>query len=242
MIPKRIELVAASNLTSSYKKKYKREKWSIDVFKGGRFIAPDMFVALKKLDKLVRLNKGNLYIIDLFRSWDTQAKARKKFETGVKKAFVAKPGGSFHNAGRAVDISVKELEFEGIDKDDWVSVFWELAKPLGFRPIVSTPDLGVSEVWHYDFPGNDWQDAYDMLQYGEIAKCCVLDVGEWNPDEVEEKTRKMFIQAQLIRLQFYEVGKVDGIFGPKTKKVLDFCGVGDYDTKVQAEMLSHREP
>jgi hypothetical protein len=241
MVPQRIELVKASGLTSSYKKKRKKEYWTVDVFKEGRLITEDMFTALQKLDQLVRMNKGQLLITDLFRSWETQAEARKKFEQGKKKAFVAKPGGSFHNAGRAVDISVKQLEFEGIEKDEWVSFFWELAKPLGFHPIVSTPDLGVSEIWHYDFPGNDWKDAYDVLQYGEAAKCCILDVGKWNPNESEEKVRKMFIQAQLIRLGFYEIGKVDGFIGPKTKKVLDFCGVGDFDTAVAAEVLAHRD-
>lgn len=243
MVPKRIELVPASGLPSSYKKKYKpKERWDISVFKEGANISPDMFEALKKLEELVRLNKGTLYVTDLFRSWATQAEARKKFETGKKRAFVAKPGGSFHNAGRAIDIAIKELNFEGCDRDDWLALLWSLAKPLGFKPIIRMPEMDASEAWHFDFPGKDWSAAYKTMHYSEVAKCCILDVGEWNPDESDEKIRKMFIQSQLIRLGFYEIGKVDGVFGPKTNKVLEFCGVKDFDTQTMASVLSKRDP
>jgi len=245
MIPKRIELFESKDLLSIYPVKSKN-KLDISCFnnKGqmGNFIVPELFDALLKLDKLVRLNKGTMYIIDLYRSWECQAEAREKFENKTKRAFVSKPGESFHNAGRAADISMKDLNFEEINKDKWVSMFWDLAKPLGFYPIITIPDLGASEVWHYDFPGNSWQDAYNVLQYSEVAKCCTLDIGGWDLNENEEKVRKMFIQSQLIRLGFYEIGKVDGIIGPKTQKVLDFCNVGEFDTKVIADMLSHRDP
>lgn len=240
MIPKRIETVHALGLNSIYKGGRPKKRLLTDVFGDSNKIAPDMNEALKKLNELVRLNGGNLYVIDLYRSWDMQAEARRKFDSGKKKAFVAKPGESFHNAARAVDISVKELGFDGVDKEEWVQLFWALAKPLGFCPIVSTPDLGVSEVWHFDYPGDDWSEAYDLLRYGEAAKCCALDVGAWNPNETEEKVRKMFIQSQCIRLGFYDVGTVDGVFGPKTKKVLDYLGVVDLDTVIMSDVLSRR--
>ena len=125
---KRIELVEAVGLKSSYKKKYKpKERLDISCFnnKGqkGNFICEDMYEALKELDKLVTADGGNLYIIDLFRSWDVQLENRNKYLSGKKRAFVAPPGGSFHNAGRAVDISVKELGYSGSDKDDWLQKF-----------------------------------------------------------------------------------------------------------------------
>jgi len=243
--PKRIELAEANGISSIYKRKFRpKERLDISQFNNsgqrGNFICPDMFEALKKLDSVVRMNGGHFYIIDLFRSWAVQAKARQEYKTGKKRAFVAKPGGSFHNGGRAVDISVKELNFIGMDKDEWLKYFWDLAIPLGFQPIIKIPDLGVSECWHYDYPGTDWQHAYDKVHYTEIAKCATLDVGEWDPSEKKEKVRKMFIQAQLIRLGYYEIGRVDGILGSKTNKVLEFLGVKSMPTTVQAATLLGR--
>jgi hypothetical protein len=241
-IPRRIETVLASGLTSSYKKKYKpKERWPTDVFKKGAYVAPDMFDALVKLDHLVKFNKGNLYITDLYRSWEDQEQARKAFETGKKKAFVAKPGSSFHNAGRAVDISIKELNFEGMDRDLWLSNLWNIAQPLGFRPIIKLPDMDASEAWHFDYPGEEWIDVYDKLSYPEAAKCAILDIGGWNPKTGKIKLKKMFCQAQLIRLGYYEIGKVDGVFGPKTNKVLEYEGVFDLDLTTMAKVLSKRD-
>ena len=239
MVVSRIKLVPSSGIASSYKKKRKpKERWDISVFKDGANITPDMFSALQELQKQVNLKGGSFFIIDLYRSWEAQQEARKKFETGKKKAFVAKPGGSFHNAGRAVDISVKELNFPGIPKDEWLATLWQLAKPLGFRPIITIPDLNASEAWHFDFPGVDWAPAYDSVNYTEVAKCCILDVGKWNPDESRTKVKRMFVQAQLIRLGHYEIGKVDGVFGSKTNKVLDTLGVSQFPLDTIATQLA----
>ncbi len=223
---KRIELKGTSGLQSIYKKKGKALDVSNFNNQGqrGNFVTPDMAEGLRKLEEAVRLEGGQFLVIDLFRDWKTQADNRKSYVTGKKKAFVAKPGGSFHNAGRAVDIQVKELDFPGLDKDDWLQKFWDLATPLGFRPIIRIPELGVSECWHFDFPGDDWSRAYDALPYSEVAKCATLDVGEWDPTENKPMVQRMFVQAQLIRLHQYQIGKVDGIFGPKTNIVLNVMG------------------
>ncbi len=241
--PKRIDLIPASGISSSYKKRYK-PKQRLDISKfntggqRGNMICPDMFEALKELSSVVHNHKGQFYIIDLFRSWDTQATARKAYETGRKRAYVAKPGGSFHTSGRAVDISVKELNFEGISKDDWLQFFWDLAIPLGFRPIIKIPDLRAMEAWHFDFLGKAWSTAYDKLTYPEIAKCAILDVGEWNPVEKEDKIQKMFVQSQLIRLGHHGIGKVDGIFGIKTNNALALVGLGGLDAVSQGNTLA----
>lgn len=223
---KRIHLTGISGLNSIYKKKSKY----LDVYnfnnKGqrGNFVTPDMAEGLRKLEESVRLEGGTFLVIDLFRDWETQAENRKSYETGKKAAFVAKPGGSFHNAGRAIDIQVKELNFSDINKDQWLKKFWDLAIPLGFRPIIRIPELGVSECWHFDFPGDDWKTAYDALSYSEVAKCATLDVGEWDSTENKSKIQRMFVQSQLIRLGHYQIGKVDGIFGTKTNTVLNVLG------------------
>jgi len=229
---KRTELRGTIGISSSYKKKYKpKQRLDISCFNNvgqrGNFTTPDMEDALLELDGLVQDEGGNFYIIDLFRSWAVQAENRAKYVSGKKRAFVAKPGGSFHSAGRAVDVSVKELEFPGVDKDDWLQKFWDLCKPLGFRPIIKIPDLGTSECWHFDFPGRDWNSAYDTLNYSEVAKCATLDVGEWDPAEDQSKVKNMFIQAQLIRLGEWDIGKVDGVIGSKTKAALATYGDPD---------------
>jgi hypothetical protein len=238
----RVQLIEASGIKSSYSKKNKpKEKLDISCFNSagqrGNFVCSDMFEALKQLDKLVSINKGQLLITDLFRSWDVQAKNREDYESGKKKAFVAKPGGSFHNAGRAVDISVNELNFEGKEKGEWLKFFWGLAKPLGFYPIITLPDLGISECWHYDYPGKTWEKQYLKLDYAEVAKCATLDIGEWDPKVSPDKTKIMFLQSQLIRLQHYGIGKVDGILGPKTLKILkEITTSNDLDFQI-AELL-----
>ena len=232
MPPNRIELVKASGLVSSYKKKYKpKERWDVEVFKDGAYIAPDMFSALTLLDAKVCDFGGTLYITDLYRSWDVQKKARDDFLSRKKKHFVAPPGGSFHNAGRAVDISIKELNFEGEDREEWLQILWDIAVPLGFSPIITIPDIDASEAWHLDFPGDDWRIAYDCLSYVEVAKCAILDIGAWNPRENKDTLESMYIQAQLIRLGKYEICKVDGIVGPKTNKVINDLGLFNCDKK-----------
>lgn len=223
-MPKRIELEPATGIASSYKKKWKNEYFDISCFNNvgqrGNFITPDFFHALKQLDEMVTLTRGKLHIIDLYRSWEVQAENREKYLSGKKRAYVAKPGGSFHNAGRAVDIKLELLQFEGVDRDDWLEVLWDIAEPIGFKPIIRNPDMDASEAWHFDFPGKEWEKAYKELNYSEVAKCCVLDVDAWDPNESNEKVQKMFVQSQLIRLGHWEIGKVDGIIGAKTNQAL----------------------
>jgi len=233
---RRITLIKAFGIKSSYDKKNSTEKWDIEVFKDGSFISPDMFEALKILNIKIKSQKGNLYITDLFRSWETQKKARENY-LSKKGSYVAEPGASFHNAGRAVDISVDELNFEKCKKEDWLKKFWDIALPIGFHPIIEKPDIKVSEAWHFDFPGTDWEKPYKKLSYSEVAKCAILDIGKWDDNVSSKETKKkMFIQSQLIRLGHYEIGKVDGIIGNKTRKVLsEYVSEGkDLDDIIEA--------
>jgi hypothetical protein len=234
----RNKLFKVFNIESSYfytKGIKKNKRIDVSKFKEGAYVTKDMRNALYKLKKIVEENKGNLYITELYRSWETQDKARKDYELGIKKHYVAKPGGSFHNAGRAVDFDTQNLNFEGIKKEHWLQKFWDLAKPLGFKPIIKIPSLNISENWHFDRLG-EWSLAYKKLPYSEIAKCCILDIGKWK-DHNKIKIRNMFIQAQLIRLEFFEIGKVDGIIGPKTEKILKILGLNDFHEDIIAEKL-----
>jgi len=237
----RTTLIPATGFTSSYKKRFKpKERWGVEVFKDSALIAPDFLEGLKLLDQGVRDQNGSFFITELTRTWKRQAAARRLFELKIKKAFVAKPGGSFHNGGRAVDISVQELGFEGIPKEEWLQLLWDIAKPLGFKPIIRIPDIKASEAWHFDFPGRDWELAYSKLTYPEIAKCVILDAGLWNSSVDEKKRERMYIQAQCIRLGHFEIGKVDGIIGRKTETVLDKLAIRGYDQKTVAEILTQR--
>jgi len=238
MIPKRVVLISASGLKTIYKKRGKR--LTVESFNQCAYIHPGMFEALEKLNKIVELTKGHMHIIDLLRTWEMQSLARDNYEAGKKTAYVAKPGSSFHQSGMAVDIAVSDLGFKDSKKEDWLEIFWVLAKPLGFKPIISIPDITANESWHFDWIPEEWEEVYNRLSYKEAAKATILDVGCWNPDEDPEKLRKMFIQSQLIRLGYFETGKIDGIFGPKTHNVLEYLGLKDFDTLTLSQILSKR--
>ena len=247
MIPSRVQLVQATGLLSSYKKKSNPAlRWDVSVFKEGSYVCTDMLEALIQLDAAVTAQKGTLYITDLTRTWELQQKRRDDYVSKVKPAYAAVPGGSYHQAGRAVDFSTSELNFQGIPKDQWLKKFWDIARPLGFFPIIKIPDLNKSECWHFDFPGKAWEKAYDYMDdfssdaidYTLIAKCCILDVGKWDPKENPDKVVKMFIQAQLIRLGKYEIGTVDGLIGAKSWKAIQSLGITATDLNQVSQLLA----
>lgn len=247
--PKRISLVPASGVTSYYKKKSNpSERWDISVFKEGALVPPDMLFALIELNDAVTEQQGKLYITDLTRTWALQQKRREDYLNKTKPAYAAPPGGSWHQAGRAIDISTQELGFVGVPKENWLKKFWSIATPLGFYPIIKTPDLSKSECWHFDFPGKDWENAYDYadnfsndsVDNGLVAKCAILDIGAWDPNENPYKVTRMFIQAQLIRLGRYEIGSIDGVLGTKTQKALADLGLGGLGLEEIASELSKK--
>lgn len=249
----RTQLVPVTGLVSSYKKKSNpSERLPIEALGNSAKSVPEMAKALQVLNQIITEQNGTLYITDLFRPWDVQDKLRTEYELSkadpnIKdKAYAAVPGGSFHQAGRAVDFSVSELNFKDVDKDKWLKKFWDIAKPLGFNPIIKIPDLGISECWHFDYPGSDFTKAYnymddfssDAIDYTLVAKCGIIDAGCWNPKENAIKIRNMFIQSQLIRLGRFEIGSVDGILGKKSIKALTDLGINQPDlTKVVQSLI-----
>src|SRR5258707_1193794 len=81
---------------------------------------PDFSIALDQLkSKLPALRWS-----DLFRDYAMQKQAHEDFVTGKKKAFSPPAGGSFHEAGRAMDIDLAT-----IGKN--LAGFWNVVKPLG---------------------------------------------------------------------------------------------------------------
>ena len=246
---KRIDLVAATGVLSAYKKKSNPlERWDISALKEGAQCSPDMFDAVIQVNQAVKEQNGTLYITDMFRTWVDQESARNDYLSGKKKAFVAPPGGSFHQAARAIDFSTSELNFRDVPKDKWLKKFWDIVKPIGFHPIIRMPVLGMSECWHFDYPGKAWAKAYDYMDdsssdhvdYSYVAKCAILDIGAWDPKENPIKIRNMFIQAQLVRLGHYQIGSIDGIIGKKSQLVLQSLGLDATDLDKVAEELKKK--
>ena len=209
---------------------------------GGK-LTPDAAEALAALSLAVEADRGDLRITDALRSAAAQAKARERYERWLndgkprgddydssihKNAFVARPGRSFHNAGRAIDIHVGALNFGGLPKDSWLDRFWEIATPLGWRPVIREPDEGAREAWHFDFMG-PWLRVCDRLGYEQAAMGATLDVLPLEEStHLFPRAQERLLQAQLHRAG-YDVGDIDGYLGIKTEKGLTAAGLRLYD-------------
>ena len=202
---------------------------------------PDTAKALYCLHLGVLQAGGDLRITDLNRSSAIQLTARRKYENWLdadeprpgtpgwnadtmKNAFVALPGRSFHNGGRAIDIYVDVLSFPSTPADQQLDVFWSVAQPLGWRPIIGKPTEGAKESWHFDFMG-EWLPVYKRRGYAEAAMCAALDIGAW---DAIARPEWRFVQAQLHRAG-YACGEVDGWPGAtndsKTRRALRAAGL-----------------
>jgi len=184
-----------------------------------------------------------LRITDAFRSPDVQGRARAGYEawlaagkpsphgsdwrSGMKTAYVAPPGGSNHGWGGAIDFDVAALAAPGVDRgsDGALELLWELARPLGFSPIISEPHADASEAWHLDHMGplRAVRGLYNAAArehsryrggYGHTARVgCAL------AGSLPSQTPQMFIQARLM-IAGHWCGLVDGAIGPMTKAAL----------------------
>ena len=217
MINSRISLIPISGFKTCYKHKDSENRYNIEELgHKANYVTPDMYEALKKLEQGIISEGGEFFITDLFRDWQIQEKGNLDYITGKRKAFMAPPGNSFHQSGRAVDIDVQSLNFKDAKKSEYIKILWEIAIPIGFMPIIKKPKINLSECWHFQFCGRDWEKAYEKIGDAETAKCTILDSGCWDIHEDSVKIQKMFLQSQLIRLGRYEIGKIDGIIGYKT--------------------------
>ena len=162
--------------------------------------------------------------------------------TGRKKAFSPPPGGSFHEAGRAMDIDLATIGMS-------LAAFWEVLKPLGLVPIVNTPNAKLSEAWHFDFRGSH-QLVYDYASSGKVAatyspyaqaaRSAILALGQ-HVDSVPDQDVAL-IQASLIRLG-RDPGPIDGVAGFRTKAAAKAAGatMDNADTKL-ADQIQAQYP
>jgi hypothetical protein len=189
---------------------------------------PDMQRAIYAIKNGLEAVSGNLYLSDLFRSYDMQQQAYLDYKTGKKQAYSPPPGGSMHEAGRAFDLDLDSLKITLQD-------FWKIADKHGCKPIITSPDSSAKEAWHFDCRGSH-QLVYEyytdgkgtnLKPYEAMAISAILAIGI-QVDKFSGKEKEAAIQSGLIRLG-YEIGNIDGIIGFKTNQALETAGVSGSD-------------
>jgi len=200
---------------------------------GGK-VTPWLAEALYQLHCRVQDAGGDFRVTGAYRSYAMQAAAREKYERWVaagnpkrsdpawnektmKAAFVAKPGSSLHNAASATDLDYMRAAPAAVAKDKKLDWLWEQMEGLGFTAIISEPDEKASESWHFNCYG-PWAHVAEKYGQTHVAMCIILDIGEG------DWTWKHWVQAQIHRLGA-DIGKVDGVWGKKTRAGASVLGV-----------------
>jgi hypothetical protein len=185
---------------------------------------PDMEAALRAVAAELGERGGKLVLSDMFRTYDMQLQSHLDYVSGKKTAYSPPPGGSLHEAGRALDLDLGSLGIK-------LSAFWELARPLGLSPIIDQPISKMNEAWHFDCRGSH-QIVYKYYQdgsganfkpYAAMAASAILAIGV-QVDAFTSNQEAAAIQGGLIRLG-QTLGNIDGSIGRKTKNALDNVGV-----------------
>jgi hypothetical protein len=184
---------------------------------------PDTKAAIEAVGRDLAGMGFGIRLSDLFRSHDMQQQSHDDFVQGKKKAFSPPPGGSLHEAGRAMDIDLSSI---GVT----LPKFWEIAKAHGFSPIIDAPDPHRSESWHFDCHGSH-HAVYEYVKagkagtmlapYTQMAESAILAIGV--KLDVVPAQDVAFLQAGLIRLGF-DPGRIDGVQGDRTTKALRAAG------------------
>lgn len=214
MIAQRCVLVQAE-------KKY-RDVWLVEVPsfycspKGSKPLPPRMALLYKPaalaLDAAmieIAAAGGHLFITDMFRSREDQEKAHQDYLSGRKKAYSPPPGGSMHEAGRAIDI----------DPDDTIIGLAKVKTILAKHGWIGIADKG-SECWHHDWRGPDGEAAYrqggaGMSRYRAMARRCIEAIQNPSTD-VTSVNRVVEIQKLLNQIWPGLLAE-DGIYGPRTR-------------------------
>ena len=184
---------------------------------------PDTKVAIEAVAADLAALGFGIRLSDLFRSKEMQAQSHADFVEGRKKAFSPAPGGSLHEAGRAMDIDLGSI---GVP----LAKFWEIAKAHGFSPIIDAPDPHRSESWHFDCHGSH-HAVYEYVQagkagkmlapYTQMAQSAIMAIGVVLDTVPAQDVA--YLQAGLIRLGF-DPGRIDGVQGNRTLGALRDAG------------------
>ena len=208
---------------------------------------PEVARALLALSNAVLAAGGDLRVTECHRDLAVQRTARDRYDRWVaagkppagspsfdartmKAAFVAPPGRSNHNAGRAIDLHLSMLRFPGIPANGILDRLWEIAKPLGWSPIIKAPEESASEAWHFDYWG-ELAGVYRRLGYEQGALCGAVLVGHGDLSSYEA-----VVQSLLSRAGF-DLGAIDGVAGRRTVSSLATalrCSENDAKAKIVA--------
>jgi len=192
---------------------------------------PDTAAALGALDRALREAGGDFRVTELHRNVGVQQAARAKYDRWIaagkpargsarfdaatmKADFVAVPGRSMHNAGRAIDVHLAALAFPGVPADRQLDRLWDLAQPLGWSAVISAPNERASEAWHFDFWG-DLRGIKARLGYEQAAFAGALLVGHAGAG-----TSWASVTQALLQRAGQDIGAIDGAFGPRSRAAL----------------------
>jgi len=187
--------------------------------------------ALSSLAGLVGEAGGDFRVTSAHRDVFQQTAMRARYDTWVaagkpapgsasfdparmKAAFVASPGRSNHNGGRAIDVDLASLRLPNVAPDQQLDTFWRLANLAGWEPIIARPDERASEAWHFDWWG-DLAGVHARLGYEQAAWCGALLVGHGG-----KGTSYATITQALLQRGGHSVGKIDGVLGPLSRGAL----------------------
>ncbi|MDP4271041.1 MAG: D-alanyl-D-alanine carboxypeptidase family protein [Bacteroidota bacterium] len=185
---------------------------------------PDMYHALHSIATDLQEKGGKLVLSDMFRSYDMQYQANLDYRSGKKAAYSPPPGGSMHEAGRAIDIDLSQIKVS-------LAEFWAISQKYGATPIISQPNAGLKEAWHFDCRGSHGliYEYYkngkgsNMKPYTAMAVSSILSLGIM-VDRFGNHCNEAFIQSGLIRLGF-DIGDIDGYIGANTNAALKKAGI-----------------
>lgn len=187
--------------------------------------SPDMARAIDAVAAALRAKSGRLVLSDLFRSYDMQLQAHLDYVQKRKTAYSPPPGGSLHEAGRALDLDLGSLKMT-------LAAFWPIARSCGLTPIIAKPDGGADEAWHFECRGShalvyDYYKAGNGVNFDKPYKAMAASAilgSAIRVDVFGENQSAAYVQSGLIRLG-HRLGNMDGLIGGKTREALSAAGI-----------------
>jgi hypothetical protein len=216
------------------------------------FATPDTKAAIGKLSAVLEGHGQRLVLSDLFRSFEEQLGAFRRYEkalaawntnrTGPKPAKRSPPGGSMHQAGRALDFSLDAA----LSKSFTLQTMWDLMGPIGWTPIIEEPNPKASEAWHIECRG-PFQVLRELIGYTEMTRAAILSIRGtvWRDDAANDIA---LLQYQLVRLGLVPTSRFNGIFTSTEQDALDRARIKTIgwvlqnDPEILADALATVEP